>query len=335
MPTLRTILAGDIGATKTALALFDVIAGRPLRLAKQATFVSRDYPSLEAILGKFTAARAVLARACFGVAGPVEHGIAHLTNLPWVVDEQALAAALRTPSVSVINDLQAAAYGMLFVDPTQFAVLHAGPGAALHATLAVIAPGTGLGEALLFWDGERYHAVASEGGHADFAPETDQEIELLRCLRQRFGHVSYERILSGDGIANVYAFLRKHDSEPAWLAERLAHGDRNAAITEIALAGQDRACVEAVDMFCAILGAEASNLALKGLATGGVIIGGGIAPKILPALQRGGLIARFTDKGRFSDWVGKLDLRVALDPRAPLLGAANWTIAPPEPMAAS
>lgn len=211
MSTLRTILAGDIGATK----------------------------SLEAILGKFTPpGQAVLDRACFGVAGPVEHGIAHLTNLPWVVDKQALAAALRTPSISVINDLQAAAYGMLFVDPTQFAVLHAGPGAPHHATLAVIAPCTGLGEALLFWDGERYHAVASEGGHADFAPETDQEIELLRCLRQRFGHV-------------------------------------------------------------------------------------------------GGLIARFTDKGRFSAWVGKLDLRVALDPRAPLLGAANWTIAPPEHMVAS
>jgi glucokinase len=329
------ILAGDIGATKTALALFEA-TGSSLRLARHAEFVSHDYPSLEAILGEFMPAPGptVLDRACFGVAGPVENGIAHLTNLPWVVDEQALLAALRTPSVSVINDLQAAAYGMLFVDPTKFAVLHAAP-VPDHATVAVIAPGTGLGEALLFWDGERYHAVASEGGHADFAPKTDQEIELLRCLRQRFGHVSYERILSGDGIANVYAFLRKDDSEPAWLAERLAHGDRNAAITEIALAGQDRVCVEAVDMFCAILGAEASNLALKGLATGGVIIGGGIAPKILPALRRGGLIARFTDKGRFSDWAGKLYLRVALDPRAPLIGAANWTIAPSERVAAA
>jgi glucokinase len=213
---------------------------------------------------------------------------------------------------------------MLFVEISRFAVLHGGAPPAEPATIAVIAPGTGLGEALLYWDGASYHAIASEGGHADFAPVTDWEIELLRHLREQHGRVSYERVLSGDGIDAIYSFLRgRGDAEPAWVTRRLADGDRNAAISALALSGRDSCSVEALDLFCAVLGAEAGNLALRGTATGGVVIAGGIVPHIVPALSRG-LVARFLDKGRFSSWMETITLRVALDPSAPLYGALHW-----------
>jgi glucokinase len=238
-----------------------------------------------------------------------------------------LETALDISSVVLINDVQAAAYGMRFVAPANFAVLRAGTLRSSAATVAVIAPGTGLGEALLYWDGARYHAIASEGGHADFAAQTDDEIALLRYLQQQFEHVSYERVLSGDGIGSIYSFLRaRGPAEPAWLTERLASGDRNAGISEVALADQDPLCVRALDMFCAVLGAEAANLALRGLSTGGVIIAGGIAPAILPLLKRAPFLAQFVRKGRFSSWVEGLAVRVALDQEAPLLGAAHWPI---------
>jgi glucokinase len=317
------LLAGDVGGTKTALAIFED-SSSGLRSVREATFPSGAYTSLDAMVREFVAGTAV-ERACFAVAGPVEGGVARITNLPWMIDERDLATALGIPTVALINDLRAAAYGMLYLAPTDFEILRAGKTPAIDATIGVIAPGTGLGEALLYWDGAEYCAIPSEGGHADFAPQDDQEFALFRHLEKRFGHVSYERILSGDGIGNIYAFLRAEGPrEPTWLTERLAHGDRNATISEVAIGDRDATCVRTLELFCAVLGAEAGNLALRGVATGGVIIGGGIAPKILPLLRRKTLLARFGHKGRFSDWANACAVRVALEERAPLIGAAHW-----------
>jgi glucokinase len=321
----RHLLAGDLGGTKTALAIYEITPDGPTQL-REATYPSGEYSSLAAIVRELLRDSTTrIDRACFAVAGPVTRGTARITNLPWTLDEAALSSALDIASVTLINDLQATAYGMLFLAPDKLAVLHAGTSPSQHATVAVIAPGTGLGEALLYWDGARYHALPSEGGHADFAAQTEDEIELLRSLARDHGHVSWERVLSGDGIGNLYSFLRSHGPpEPAWLTERLASGDRNAVISDAALADEDPVCVRALDMFCAALGAESANLALHGLAIGGVIIGGGIAPQILPLLRRPAFFERFARKGRFSSWVTGLSVRVALDPQAALLGAAHW-----------
>ncbi len=325
--TMR-ILAGDLGGTTTILAVFTVTGSRLIPIAER-TFASQRYGSFEQILTELVRDPAMgrFDHARFAVAGPVVGHRADLTNLPWTLDTRALADMLGARTVTLINDVQAAAYGMLLLPAHDFAVVHpgstSGPG-----TIAVIAPGTGLGQSVLYWDGGRYHAMPSEGGHADLAPFTDAEIELFRALRLRHGHVSYERVLSGSGISAIYDHLRGHaEPETPEIADRLARGDRNAAITELALAEADRVCVETLDMFCALLGAAAANLALYGVASGGVIIGGGIAPKILPALRRGALVARFTTKGRFSAWLERCPIRVALDVRAPLLGAAHWPAA--------
>jgi glucokinase len=327
------ILAGDIGGTKTVLAIFAPVAGG-FETVRETVYPCADYPSLEAILAVFLPESVPhgVDAACFGVAGPVVDGAAQITNLPWTIDAALLATRLGVP-VSLINDLQATALGTLVLPPSGFAVLQAGAATASPvasgATIAVIAPGTGLGESLLVCDGIRYRALPSEGGHADFAPGTDEEVALLRYLRGRHGpHVSYERVLSGAGIGDLYGFVRAHGAtglgtEPAWLTAELAKGDRNAIISHIALEGRDPACVRALEMFVEILGAEAGNLALRGLAHGGVTLGGGIPPKILPALQQARFTERFSAKGRFSAWTHNLAVRVALEPRAALLGAAH------------
>jgi glucokinase len=317
------ILAGDIGGTKTVLAIADA----QLAIVREAVYLCADYPSLEAILDHFLSPGdlGAVTAACFGVAGPVVGGTAKITNLPWTIDAAALTARLGAP-VALVNDLQATALGALILPATAFAVLQPAAAPAAGGTIAVIAPGTGLGEALLVSDGVRYRALPSEGGHADFAPGTDDEIELLRYLRGVHGpHVSYERVLSGAGIGDLYGFVRQATgtAEPAWLTAELAAGDPNAVISQHALDGRDPACVRALDMFVEILGAEAGNLALRGLATGGVVIGGGIPPKILPALRHPRLLDRFNAKGRFSAWTRGLGVRVTLEPRAALFGAAH------------
>lgn len=328
------ILAGDIGGTKTVLALCEAVptpgasGSFALSVADEHVYPCADFASLEAVLDAFvpTIAPHVLTAACFGVAGPVVDGSAKITNLPWRIDAAALRDKLAVP-VSLINDLQATALGALALPATAFAVLQpAAPSAPIGATIAVIAPGTGLGESVLVHDGEHYRALPSEGGHADFAPGTDDEIALLHYLRGLHGHhISYERVLSGAGIGDLYGFVRASGGppEPGWLTAELAVGDRNATISRIALAGRDPACVRALDMFVEILGAEAGNLALRGLATGGVVIGGGIPPKILPALQHRRFLDRFTAKGRFTAWAAGLAVRVTLEPRAALFGAAH------------
>lgn len=323
------VLAGDVGGTTTRLAVF-ARSGDRLSAVREGAYPSREHASLEVIVREFLGATpGGLDAACFAIAGPVEGGRAHTTNLPWTVEASALAALVGAPDVTLVNDLVAASYGMLFLDAGAFRILRAAD-PARRGNVAVIAPGTGLGEALLWFDGARHHPIPSEGGHADFAPRTDEQIELLRFLRGRAGgHVSWERVLSGDGLRAIYEFLRQAggEREPDWVSERLRQGDPNAVIGELGVSRESALCAKAVDLFCALLGAEAGNLALKLFATGGVVVGGGIAPKLLPALERGGFMAGLVDKGRLSPWMKTLPVRVALDDRAPLVGAAHLLLA--------
>jgi len=320
------MLAGDIGGTKTVLAICDAA----LTIVRQAVFPCADYPSLEAILDEFLAPdeRTSLASACFGVAGPVIDNTAEITNLPWTIDGAAVSSHLGGIPVTLLNDLQATALGMLVLPDSAFVVLQPPAGQVRRdATIAVIAPGTGLGQAMLVSDGTHYRALPTEAGHADFAPGTDEEIELLRYMRGRHGgHVSYERVLSGAGIGDLYSFVRHTTGspEPAWLTEQFATQDRNAVISRAGLDRSDAAAVRALEMFVEILGAEAGNLALRSLAAGGVVLGGGIPPKLLTALQHPRMIDRFNAKGRFSRWTRTLAVRVALEPRAALFGAAHY-----------
>ncbi len=302
------ILAGDLGGTKTLLALCNERGD----VVRDEIFHCAEFNSLEAMLDQFLGNERIEA-APIGVAGPVVDGVADITNLPWTISEHALGAKLGAP-VRLLNDLQATAMGMLVLPATALHTLQAGP-AVPGATIAVIAPGTGLGEATLVFDGTRYRSLPSEAGHADFAPGTDEELELWKFLRARHGaHVSVERVLSGNGIGDLYDF---HRGTQTW------SGDRNAEIAKAAIAGTDPAAVAALTMWVAILGAEAGNHALRSLATGGVVIGGGIPPKIMPAIQSGALLERFAAKGRFTTWMRSISLRVSLEPRAALYGAAH------------
>lgn len=308
------ILAGDTGGTKTVLALFD----RDGKIAREQLFHCADFTSLEAIVDAFAPGK--IEGACFGVAGPVHAGTAKITNLPWTIEERSLEHKLGAP-VKLLNDLQATALGTLALPPEGFAVLQPEKQHDLHGTIAVIAPGTGLGEATLVHDGHRYVALPSEGGHADWAPGSDEELDLWRFLRDKYGgHVSVERVMCGNGIGDLYDFYRRGASHLPY------EGDRNAAITKAALDKTEPNAMRALDLFAELLGAEAGNVALRTMATGGVVIGGGIPPRILPVLQSGRLVARFSQKGRFHDWTQALGVRVALEPRAALLGAAHYVI---------
>lgn len=316
------ILAGDMGGTKAVLALCDARGA----IVREQMFKCADFDSLEAIIDQFLGTERVDA-AAFGVAGPVVDGVAKITNLPWTITEAALSLKLGAP-VTLLNDLTATALGMLVLPPERFMVVQPGQASA-RGTIGIIAPGTGLGEALLVSDGQRYRALPSEAGHADFAPGNEEELELWKFMSQRYGgHVSVERVLCGKGLGDIYDHARATSgiAEPEWLTHDLKAGDRNAAIANTALATSDPVCVKALAMFAALLGAEAGNLALRGLATGGIVIGGGIPPKILPALQAGGFLERFVAKGRFTSWMQAVSLRVALEPRAALLGAAHRAV---------
>ena len=317
------ILAGDVGGTKTVLALFEERRGR-LELVRDVTEPSREFASLEEMIRRFLGADAApkIAAACFGVAGAVVDGHCVATNLPWTVDERTLVETVPAPRAKLLNDLEAAAWGVVHLPAQDLATLQTGTPP--RGNMALIAAGTGLGEALIGWDGSRPHVIASEGGHADFAPRTERETQLLAFLRREFGHVSYERVLSGPGLFNVYRFLRDTGGtpEPQWLGERMASGDRSAVISAVGLAGEHPLCVEALELFISIYGAEAGNLALKALALGGVYIAGGIAPKIQAKLREGDFVRAFRDKGRLAPLMESIPVYVVLNPRAPLLGAA-------------
>jgi glucokinase len=324
------LLTGDIGGTKTSLAVFSPEAGPRAPLA-EASFPSADYSSLEAIAREFlTKTDFEVKRASFGVAGPVRAGRATVTNLPWVIDETQLQEALSLPPgrVRLLNDLEAIAYAVPFLEREDLYTLNEGqpaPGGAI----AVVAPGTGLGEAFLTWDGARYWPHASEGGHTDFAPTNLVEIELLRYLQEGFEHVSYERVCSGKGLPNIYAYLKEsgYAEEPDWLAEQLAAAsDPTPIIVNTALDSELSCplCAATLDTFVSILGAEAGNLALKVLATGGVYLGGGIPRRILPALEQGRFMETFQCKGRFSDLLARVPVHIILNAQVALLGAACY-----------
>ena len=319
-------LAGDIGGTKTSLAVYAPEKG-PREPLAQETFPSGAYPSLDAMVQEFLSQVSLAVdHATFGVAGPVVAGRAKITNLHWVMDEQALQQHLGLSSVRLMNDLEAIANGVPELRSDDLHTLHSvepAPGGAI----AIIAPGTGLGEAYLTWDGSRYLPHPSEGGHTDFAPVNDLEIGLLRYLLERFEHASYERVCSGKGIPNIYAYLRDsgYAPEPGWLAAELAAAsDQTPVIARHALDGDEGCalCVATLDAFVSILATEAGNLALKILATGGVYLGGGIPPRILPALEAKRFLNGFWDKGRMTDLLRSMPVHVIINRDVALLGAA-------------
>lgn len=336
------VLAGDIGGTNARLALYDATHANgktSLDSLFERTYPSTTYPAFELIVEDFlaeakqqTGQTRDLARACFGIAGPVEHNIVRATNLPWVIDGEALGARLGIERVTLINDFHAAAMGVSVVGPSFLAGLGGDPPLA-HGPIAALGAGTGLGEAFLTWSASdnSYQVVPSEGGHADFAPRTPLEVALLQYLIGKYGRVSNERVLSGHGLVDVFTFLSQ---EPACAtliraetrADLATHGpgrDPAAAITKHGLDGSDPVCEMAVAIFCSVLGAVAGNLALYALATGGVFIAGGIAPRLLPYLQRGGFRDAFERKGRLSPLVARLPAFVVTHPQPGLLGAAT------------
>lgn len=321
------IIAGDIGGTKTNVALFEEVAGRVGAPLAQQSYPSARYGSLEEILRDFVSQhpQASITHACFGVAGPVVHGHIDATNLTWEVYDFKLAEAVGVPSVRLINDLEATAFGIGELGPEQLYTLNEGEGGrAGHR--ALIAAGTGLGMAAIYFDGAGFRPMPSEGGHIDFAPRNEREFELLTYLREQIGgRVSYERVLSGIGIHNIYTFLRDrgHGEEPAWLAEEIRTGDPTAAISRAALAGKSELAVQTLEIFVEVYGAMAGNLALLLKSVGGLYVGGGIAPKIMPKLTDGTFMKNYGDKGRMAGLVMSIPVRVILDDKTALYGAAR------------
>jgi glucokinase len=324
------IIAGDIGGTKTNVALFETDGESLGRIVTQQSFPSGKYDSLEAILGEFIAAHKPdnLTQACFGVAGPVVAGRVETPNLAWKVSAETLAKTLGVSRVGLINDLEATAYGIEELKPEQFHTLNEGD-TERQGHRALIAAGTGLGMAGIFFDGKRYRPIASEGGHADFAPRNEREFKLLLYLHEKLGgRVSYERVLSGPGLYNVYSFLRDRGyyEEPQWLADEIASGDRTAPVSRAGLEGRVELAVQALQMFVEIYGAMSGNLALIMKSFGGLYIGGGIAPKIIEKLKDGTFMRTYSDKGRMSGLVESIPVRVILDDKTALYGAARCAL---------
>ena len=317
------ILAGDIGGTKTNLGLFDASEGA-LRLLRQQSFPSKEHVGLEAIVSQFMKGeKEPVTAACFGVAGPVLNGQSVTPNLAWIVDADSLAEILNLESTVLLNDLEAMGYGIAELNAEELLPLN--HGVVVEGNAALIAAGTGLGVASLFWNGRAHIPSASEGGHVDFAPRNALEIELLRHMQTKYSRVSVERVLSGPGLFNIYDFLRAsgYGKEDREISESFHTQDPSSVISKAALAHRCKMCVQALDMFVAIYGAAAGNIALTLKATGGVYIGGGIAPKILEKLEDGTFIGAFMDKGRLSPLVATIPVRVILNDKTPLLGAAR------------
>lgn len=317
------ILAGDVGGTHTRLAFFEQRNG-DLEAAAERIYPSGGHASLENIVADFIGANKLQAvAAAIGVAGPVRDGICRATNLPWIVDVRTLARRSGIQRVALINDLEANGFGISTLTSDDFATLQAGTPDA-KGNCAVVSPGTGLGEGGLFWNGKRQWPMASEGGHSSFAPSNALQDELLGHLRPQFGHVSWERVLSGPGLFNIYKFLRDtgRGDEPAWLAEKLKGEDPSPVISKAGLEGSSALCQKALNTFVELFGSESGNMALKAMATGGVYLGGGIAPNILPKLQSPLFIDSFLEKGRLRPLLESMPVRVILNDRTALRGAA-------------
>jgi glucokinase len=319
------ILAGDVGGTKVHLALYDFIGGK-LKHTQDKQYPAKEYSGLEEIVKEFLGKDKVTA-ACFGVPGPVRDGRLRLTNLPWTLDSRELSTGLGIEHVFLINDLEANGYGIAELSAEQIYTLSEGDASQI-GNRALIAAGTGLGEGLLAWNGRIHIPYPSEGGHTDFGPRNEAEVELLRFLQHKYnGRISYERVVSGMGLTNIYEFLReiRGMDEPKWLAEQIAAAaDPNSVITEMALSAKSEICEKALDMFVSVYGAEAGNLALKVLSVGGLYVGGGIAPRILEKLKDGTFMKAFVDKGRLSQLLINMPVRIILDSRAALMGAAAY-----------
>ncbi len=323
------ILAGDVGGTKVHLALYEFADGK-LKAVREQKFPAHQFASLDKVVHTFLTdqerADKSIAAACFGCPGPVRDGRLKLTNLPWTLDARELQKSLGIDHIFLINDLEANGYGIPELAADKIFTLHEGDASATgHRGL--IAAGTGLGEAVLIWDGKKHMPIPSEGGHCDFAARSDREIALLQYLRRSLnGRVSFERVVSGLGIQNVYAYLRDVEKldEPQWLRDRLAAEDPNAVIGTCAEDGSSSISFEAMRIFAAAYGAETGNIALKVLATGGMYLGGGIAPKILKTLRNGAFMQAYLDKGRLSPLLQAIPVRVILDDTCALLGAAAY-----------
>ena len=317
------VLAGDIGGTKTNLGLFLKGKKRPVPKVIE-TFPSQNLPDLEHIIRQFLEMHPVpVTHACFGIAGPVVNGKSKTTNLPWSVSEDRIKKQFKFHHVKLVNDLTATVMAIPLLSKDEFYPLNQAA-SIKDQNLALIAPGTGLGNAMLIYQNGRYLPVSSEGGHADFAPNNEAEIKLWRYLHQHYGHVSVERVLSGSGLVNIYNWLKDSGrfNEPEWLEQKRKEMEPAKAIAEAALTNRDPGCVEALNMFVSIFGAAAGNLALTGITTGGVYLGGGIPPKILSKLKDDIFIRAFTNKGRFKGFLERIPVNVILNDKAALIGAA-------------
>lgn len=319
---MNKVLAGDIGGTKTRLAIIEV-DGTRLSISREVSFPSRDFATFDDLLDDFLKGGQTPTHAAFGIAGPVQGRTVRVTNLPWVIEADVTQRRFGFVSCILLNDLEATAYGLPALGEADLLTLQDGDPDA-GGNMAIIAAGTGLGEAGLHWDGSRHHPYATEGGHTSFSPQNDLEVELLRYLQGLYGHVSWERVVSGMGLLDLHKFLRgyREVAVPQWLEDEMREGDAAAAISNAALSGEDDLCVETLDIFVQLYGAEAGNLALKSMSRGGLYLGGGIAPKILPLLQHDKFLRSFLRKGRMRPLLEAMPVRVILNDRAALFGPA-------------
>jgi glucokinase len=332
-------LAGDIGGTKTRLAVIKV-SGTQAQIIHENSYRSRDYATFEELLEDFLSrtkcflsphsssakgedGQIHIHHAAFGIAGPVQGKVVKTTNLPWRIEVDALQHRFNLPRCTLLNDLEATAYGLPALGENDLFTLQAGTANA-SGNIAVIAAGTGLGEAGLFWDGNCHRPFATEGGHASFSPGNELDMALLNHLQQQYQHISWERVVSGMGLLSMHEFLRNYRNAeaPQWLVEMMRNNDAAAAIAKAALSGRDDICVETMNWFVRLYGAEAGNLALKLMSRGGLYVGGGIAPKILPMLQNGAFLDAFLNKGRMRRLLEAIPVKVILNDRAALFGPA-------------
>jgi len=317
------VLAGDVGGTKTRLGIFKYGPKRPEPIVVQ-NYSSSGASSLEELIARFLEEHAYTATsACLGIAGPVVDGSVKTTNLPWSISEEAIKGRFGFPHVRLVNDLTATAYALTLFEDHDFFTLNVGKEDS-RGNIGIVAPGTGLGVALIVARPGGFDAVASEGGHADFAPANDQQIGLWRYLRQEMDHVSVERVVSGPGLHSIYLWLRQesHEAAPPWLTEKLQREDPPRVISDAALKNRDVVCREALEVFVSAFGAYAGNLALTAMTSAGIYLGGGISPKILPKLKEGTFMETFVAKGRFRELMSRIPVRVILNDEAALLGAA-------------